>query len=637
MKTYGGRRLFEAAMTYSDRIARALYASGRFLFLVVLMGFAVACGAPEPGGGASPSQPADPIVEPGPISRGGIAQAARLIGRAQEALDAGRYTEARALAAQVITGYPAAPVSGRALLLQARAAIGEERFDEADASARRYRGLLDPRDPRIAQAILLEAQAQNGRGDQPERLARLLLLDSGAPMNARLRGARQAREAASSLDLSAMAPIVTGLEAQAPLAPIAMARYARLLAEAGREDEARSYADMALSAGAQGVDSLLADAVLQGNLPGSRTEPRHVRIASVLPMSGSPAMQDFAALVAEGIEVAAASVLGDEVVVDVESLDDQGDPAMVTELVRGLSGQRLAGVVGFLEYRALDAATRGRQGRMLLVSPTARSVPSDRDGVFTLSGADPQAAASVARYAAQTGILRAAVIHSRAPESVAEANAIVASLGAAGVPVVGQFAYDVGATFFVEQIMGAQESLRGAEIRALNLGEEDTLHVELLDPVALFVPIPPEDVEFVAPQLTHFGLDTLGIAVLGTSGWTDAQVLDVVDTRHTDGVVATAPVDAGPGAAGHARFRAAYEDHFKRTLVSPVPALGYDAVLLLLEAVRSGTTSQAALRSAIGRIRALEGATGIFSVVGEHVVRRTQLVRLDHGIMIPIG
>jgi ABC-type branched-subunit amino acid transport system substrate-binding protein len=71
--------------------------------------------------------------------------------------------------------------------------------------------------------------------------------------------------------------------------------------------------------------------------------------------------------------------------------------------------------------------------------------------------------------------------------------------------------------------------------------------------------------------------------------------------------------------------------------VSPIPALGYDATLLLLEGVRTGGQSRAALRSALGRVRELEGATGIFSVLAGQVVRRTQVVRLDHGITIPIG
>ena len=134
-----------------------------------------------------------------------------------------------------------------------------------------------------------------------------------------------------------------------------------------------------------------------------------------------------------------------------------------------------------------------------------------------------------------------------------------------------------------------------------------------------------------------FGLDTLAIRTLGTSGWTDPQTLEAVDQRHTNGVVATAPVDAGPDSPGYTRFREAFESHFRRTLVSPVPALGYDATILLLEATRNGARSAEDVHAALQRIRNLEGATGVFSVIDGRVERRTHIVQIEHGTLIPAG
>ena len=132
-----------------------------------------------------------------------------------------------------------------------------------------------------------------------------------------------------------------------------------------------------------------------------------------------------------------------------------------------------------------------------------------------------------------------------------------------------------------------------------------------------------------------FGLDTLAIRILGTGGWTDAQTLETVDDRHTTGVVATAPVSGGPGSPGYARFEEAYEGYFRRSLVSPVPALGYDAALLLLEGAREGPRTREQLHAAMERVRSLEGATGTFSVVGGKVMPSTRVVRIEHGILIP--
>jgi len=362
-----------------------------------------------------------------------------------------------------------------------------------------------------------------------------------------------------------------------------------------------------------------------------------LNIASVLPLGGPPALADFAALVTEGIEVAASQVLGDRVDVTIIERDDEADPALTAALVAELEREPVAGAIGFLEDLALEAGGQARSRGLPLVSPTARSASRGGAGVYSLEGPDPGAAASVARYAADQGYVRVSIVHSQVPESIEEADAFQRAIESLGIPVVGRYAYDAGATFFEDQIIAARNSLRQAEIAALQLGEDDTLHVELLEPVALFLPIPPEDVAFVAPQVTHYGLDTLAIHMLGTSAWTDPGVLEEVDTRHTTGVVATAAVGRELGSPGRMAFQDAYENHFRRSLVSPVPAIGYDAALLLLESLRGSPRNSTEVREAFEALRDVEGATGIFSVIAGQVVRRTELVYIDDGILLPIG
>lgn len=626
------------SLTLMERIARAPRVPGRFAFLAAAFLVAVAGCAGGPGAPApEPTQAfPDPVLEEGTISPGRQAQALGLFNRAEQALVREDYAEARALAERIVTAFPTARVSGLALFVQARAALGEGRIDEAVAAAGRFAALLAPGDPRLAAARIVQAEALERGGDGEAALSVLLGLGVDTPVSDLRRAATLARGVAATLDRGALERALAATPEGAPLRTVALARRAVLLAEEGEGEAARRAARAVLAAGATGADSALVAGVLEGRIPG-RDAVRTVRIASVLPLSGSPAMADFARLIAEGVEVAAAAALKGTAVVEVEALDDAGDPQRTAELAAQLRRLEVLGAVGFLEERALAAASRARDGGPVLVSPTARTVPVEGDGVFTLAGPDPQGAAELARYAASTGIVRAALIHSQAPESTGEADAIQTALEGEGVPVVGRFAYEVGATFFEPQIMGAQRALREEEILALGLTEEDTLDVEMLEPVALFVPIPPEDVEFLAPQVTHFGLDTLAIPVYGTAGWTDPGTLEVVNPRHTNGVVATAPVDAGEGSAGYARYREAYESHFQRTLVSPIPALGYDAALLLLEGIRRGGSTPASMRAAMERIRDLEGALGVYSVIGGQVVRRTRLVRLDHGVAVPIS
>ena len=381
-------------------------------------------------------------------------------------------------------------------------------------------------------------------------------------------------------------------------------------------------------------DSIAIEEVLQDSIP---DEARVLEIATVLPFGGPPALAEFAKLIAEGVEVAAVELSEDLLDVRITSLDDEGDPTLTGALVRDLENSSIRGVVGFLEDSSLEIAGNARQIGVPLVSPTARSASRAGEVVYSLEGPDPLAAEEMARYAFEYGYTRIAVLHSQSSESVQEADAFEEMSRTLGLPIVGRYGYQVGATFFGEEIIGAQNALRAAEIAALGLEEDDTLDVELLEPVALFLPIPSEDVEFVAPQVVHYGLDTLAIDILGTSGWTDSQVLETVDLRHTTGVVATASIGRMEDRNTSIRFREAYERHFQRSLISGVPALGYDSALLLIEGLRGGAESLEDIRIAMDGLRGIEGAAGVYTIVDGQILRSTEVVYIDEGILLPVG
>ena len=614
--------------------ARMRLASARFVLATLVLSACQMAG-PAPSVPPPDRDPPDPVVETGTISAGAEAQAADLFKRAREAFRSGRFSEARELTAEIVSQHPTAPVSGRALLLNARAAGHDGDAAAADAAAERYLGLLPQDDARIAAVRLLQAEAFTD--DPAARVDRLMRISrSASPADVAL-GRELARGAADLLAPEQLRTARANTSSDAPLLWILDVRAATAALESGDPGAASKLAQRALDSGAVGPDATVAQNVLLGELPPGRFSVAALRIATVLPVGGPPALADFAALVAEGIEVAASQVLGDRFDVTIIERDDEADPALAAALVAELESEPVAGVIGFLEDASLEAGGQARRHGLPLISPTARSASRGGAGVYSLEGPDPRAAESVAQYVADQGYLRVSIVHSQVPESVEEADAFERAMEVLGIPVVGRFAYESGATFFGDQIIAARNALRQAEIAALGLGANNTLHVELLEPVALFLPIPTEDVAFVAPQVTHFGLDTLAIAMLGTSAWTDPGVLKEVDTRHTTGVVATAPVGREFGSRGRMAFQAAYESHFQRSLVSPVPAVGYDAALLLLEALRGRPRNSAEVRDAFEALRDVEGATGIFSVVGGQVVRRTELVYIDDGILVPIG
>jgi len=615
--------------------ARTLTASGRFVWMVWLL--VAGCSLAGPATTATPAELGanHPVLLDEPISSGREARAADIFERAKASFDGGDLQSALTLSTEIIEQFPESSVSGRALLLNASALRDSGDAQAADRAAQRYIDLLDAGDGRIGSVRLLQAEAFVADG--PSRIDRLLRIPETSPRSDLVRAERLIREAAAGLDGAGLSAVLAEAPANAPLRWVLEVRAGALALEAGDEEAATRFAERALGLGATGPDSAVAEGLRRGELPGGRLRTTNLNIATVLPTGGSPALSDFAAFVAEGVEVAAATTLGDRFRVTVLERDDEGTADLAASIVSSLENQSVAGVIGFLEDDALEAAGRVRRRGLPLISPTARSASRAGDGVYSLEGPDPLAAASMARYAKDRGFLRVAIIHSQAAESAEEADAFQAAMDALGVPVVGRFSYPEGATFFEDQIIGARDALRRAEIAALRLGRNDTLHVELLDPVAVFLPIPREDVEYVAPQVTHYALDTLAIAVLGTSAWTDPQVLQNVDSRHTTGVAATAPVGRETGSPGELRFRQAYERHFRRSLVSPVPAVGYDAAMLLLEALRSGPVAPGAVRSSLERLRDIEGATGVFSVIGGRVVRRTEVVYIDNRNLVPIG
>ncbi len=618
-------------MRVAGRVARTRIASGRFLCLVVvaLSGCRTTSGSPAAAPGPPPV-----VVSPGGLTAGERREAEALLAEARASFEARRFFDVVRATDRILERFAASEASGEALRLGAEARMETGDVDAADAAAARYLSLLPPDDARAAGMRLLQARA--AAGDSGRALDRLLRIDASASVSELEQGAEATRNAADALDLEELRRVVDGVGAAAgPLAPLAEVRLAVSLLGGNRLADAEEYARRAVRGGATGEELAWAEGVLRGELPAGRGRVTAFSIGLVLPFGGPPAMADFATLVAEGVELAAATVLGDDVAVTVVARDAEGDPEVAAQAVAELEADGVAGIVGLLQDEMLVAGARARAGTVPIVSPTARSADLAGAAAYSLEGPEPDAAKAIARYAASRAFQRIAMVYPETPGALLEADAFEAMAESLGMPLVGRFAYDAGATFFEPQILAARDALRKDEIAALALSEDDTLRMEVLQPAAIFLPIPPEDVEFIAPQLIHFGLDTLAIEILGTSGWTDAGTLEAVAERLTTGVVATAAVGGRPGDDGDARFRQAYEEFYRRSLVGPTPALGYDAALILLAALRPGRIAPEQVNAALAGLRGLQGATGVWSVVDGRVSRSIQVVRIQDRVPVP--
>jgi ABC-type branched-subunit amino acid transport system substrate-binding protein len=299
--------------------------------------------------------------------------------------------------------------------------------------------------------------------------------------------------------------------------------------------------------------------------------------------------------------------------VELVVVDDGGDPALAAIGMRSLEDATVLGVVGPLEDHVLEAASGARRRVLPIISPTALGSTGE-GGVFSLGGADPGAAHALAEYAAGSDLRYVVVIHPDEPGARFEAQVFREAFEELRGSVLRILTYPPGATYFEEQLRQA----------------------EALSPQALVLPVPPRDIEALAPQVSFFGLDTLGIKILGTAGWADENVLRNVSPRHTSGVVLATPQQPGPDAPGYRRFVDAYEARFQRSLRDDIPALGYDAASLILLAVNLGASSPGDVQRALERIQNFEGATGVLSVRNGHVIRAHNLVCIQDRALVEV-
>jgi ABC-type branched-subunit amino acid transport system substrate-binding protein len=372
-------------------------------------------------------------------------------------------------------------------------------------------------------------------------------------------------------------------------------------------EEAARWAREALEGSLQERERRRAEAVLDGTLEEVLGLP--LVLGAVLPRTGaSPNLLEYTRWIDEGIEVALERMGGDlRRPVQLEAVDTRGGSVAARASLRSLRSLGALGAIGPVTEEVLVEAMEAREGPFPLISPFASLPPEgDAPGIYSLSGPNPAAARLVARYARDLGLDRVAVLRPGTDEARVDAEIFLREFLDRGGSVPREIVYEPGTTFFEPQFQEVEATL----------------------PDGIFLPLSPEDIELLAPQFTFYGMDTLGIQILGTSGWTEEEVVREVETRHTDGVIAATTRPTQDETEARRAFRRAYEEHFQKTLRSDVPAFGHDAAALFLRAFREGPRTSGQLLTALRDIRDFPGATGNLTVEEEWIVREAHLVRL---------
>lgn len=337
-------------------------------------------------------------------------------------------------------------------------------------------------------------------------------------------------------------------------------------------------------------------------------------IGVVLPVTGSPSNREYTRQFMEGVEVAAAQARESGWRVELIIEDNRGTPSGSERGVAALVSRGADVILGPLDEGNLGYAVRAAPSRVAFLSPTARRIPFGRRGAFSLGAGDRNAGRALARAVRRAGYDEAVILHPSSPGELLEAGAFENAFLTSGGSVRRRLQYEPGTTTF------------DVEFRA----------VEDLAPQVLVFAAPPDDVQLLAPQFSFYGLDTLGIQVAGTAPWTTPAVLERVARRHTDSVISVSTRDPVAVFDPAAVFVAAYERHFRKSLLSPVPAVGYDLFRMAIVAYGDGVRTSRGTVASLEQLDGFRGATGTYSFVGGRLEREFFPVRIVDGALQPV-
>lgn len=408
-------------------------------------------------------------------------------------------------------------------------------------------------------------------------------------------------------------------------------------------------------------------------------------IGVVLPRSGPRVLVRYADWVLEGIQLAVDQAQRQQGrPIQLVVADDSGG-ARTRQAVQELEDRGALAIVGPLMPRQLGpAADARRDSRLVMVSPTA-APSSSWPRTYTVRPGDSRGAQQLGRFAADVGFRQAAVLYARGPEYERKAEAFAVEYETLGGDVKAMVPYDSGTTTFgphMNQILEAvapedtvvtgvwvdslialgflpdrvvaDSMARDTLLMMIDLLRPDT--AALLDawpdtagmasdtafdpwlgrpaqqPFALFVSGPQQDVPKIAPQVAFYDLDSAGVQVFGDEAWAAANVRRVTPRRDLEGVIVASPFPPGSGdGVADGAFVDAYEARYRRSLDNPLPALGYDAANLVLQALPNRMLTPDALGRRFGFLAGIHGATGELSVRAGKVVRRPYLVVIHNG------
>jgi branched-chain amino acid transport system substrate-binding protein len=309
---------------------------------------------------------------------------------------------------------------------------------------------------------------------------------------------------------------------------------------------------------------------------------------------------------------AAGGVLGRQVRVIVE--DDQGRPeeaqTVVTKLI---TSDRVVAVLGEVaSSRTLAAAPVAQQNGIPMISPSSTNpaVTEVGDYIFRVCFIDPFQGLVMARFARNSlGFTNVAVLRDiRNDYSVGLADVFIENFTQMGGTIVADESYSEGDTDFSAQLTA---------LRSRN-------------PQAIFVPGYYTEVGLIARQARSLGITA---PLLGGDGWDSPSLIEIGGDA-LEGSYFSNHYSVDDPSPAIQRFVTSYRERYGET-PDALAGLGYDAAMLLFDAMRrAGTTEPAAVRDALAATENFAGMTGTITLdENRNAIKPAVVLQIQNGAL----
>lgn len=507
-----------------------------------------ATGAPAPEGAPDPEP--DRGDRPPAEEAETEAPPSRLIGEARDLLDRGRADRAYLLADSLYFHYRAAGDDGAAARSLDLAATARLTVGDTAAAAELLGELVSDHagGEDPGPAVRRLAALRVALGDDPDAGSVLLEQPDAWDDSAR----NLLREAAGHLSLAEFEELLGNAPADAPTAALSLLREER--------DRAR----------------------------GEAAEGGAVRIGLLLPSSGR--LESVGGWLREGVSLALAAAPEGAPAVELVPVDLAGAGSIGGKVDRLIEAVVVA-VIGPLRSDRVTAASAAA-GQRLVVSPTANAAPSGPRPGYSLWDRDRRELDAAAALAGWLGAAvrpsGVGVLYPRTDMGRRSYLTFRRALGTAGGGVA-------AAVSFAPESTTVEEPIR--EIGAFA-------------PPVVFAPASGAgSILQLAPQLSYYGIR--GAVVAGGTDWSRPSTFRRLEPSFSQFRIAPTYLDRTEG-GGWARFTERYEREYRRSLGENVlPALGYDAALLVLTALADTRPARPrAVARRFAELRRVAGATG---------------------------